>query len=394
MHKNKLDISIISRKSLRIGALVASMALALVLSLPQVPPQLLAQAKLTGARGLRTLWSKPVRPPVCITVTPDGRFTAVLAEDGSLTYYDETGRLLWRQDTDGARAVTLSGDGKILLTYTPLNPVKSQIKFWTSEGRVRWKQKLSNAIWSAAISHDGSTAVIGTGKKRVYIYTLNRGLRYRRRTLPGIPFSMALSPDNQKLIVGMWQESGVGVFTLKGKEIWRSKGSEDLQYTIQMSRNGNYILGMAQPNRPKPEATLGLWKSDGTRLLSKALNLNDVRAAISPTGDIVAVSYRQQIVHGKETMSERKLALYNRSGGKVWDREKGGVFFKPELHAVFSGNQILVSSDNTLYLLDTYGKMSKLKMPATIREVYGAPPSGKAIVYCGDGHIYMLDTSL
>lgn len=348
-----------------------------------------ARAQGEGPR-LRAIWNTPVKSPRHIAVTPDGRFAAVIDKAGDLTYYDAAGRPLWRKTAAGATAVSLAANGSVLLTYTPLNPLARRINILFADGKVRWSQTVAGCVWSAAVSDDGAAAVVGAGTRRVYIFSLDRRLRYRRRTLPGIPFSVAFAPDGKRLVAGTWQKAGVGVFDLNGRRKWFAKGYVDLQYSAEVSRNGRYILARGRPNRPRPMETLTLWRFDGSKLWQKRLKLADVRTALSPAGDVVAISYSRQVIHGKGRMSERYLVLYDRAGRGVWNREKGGVFLQPELIAVFRTGRILVSSQGTLYLYDGDGRaLSTLKLPASIRGFTPAAIGGRALIYCGDGRLYM-----
>jgi len=357
-----------------------------------VPPASCAQAP--AAPAIRILWSRPVRPPVFLAITPDAKYAAVIGRDGSLSYYDANGGLLWRMDGQGATSLAMSDDGQTIVTYTTLNPALRGIRIIGGDGRVRWTQTVAGCVWSAAVSRDGATAVVGTGNRRVYVYSLGgRKLRYRRRLLPGIPMSLALTPDGQAIAAGMWQESGVGMYTLKGKELWRAKGKIDLQYTAHLSRNGRYVLGRGDTNRPSSDVTLALWQADGLRRWQKRLKVGDVRAALSADATVVAASYRETIGRPGKRFSERRLALFNRSGKRLW--EKGGMFSKPELMALLPGNRILASSENKmLYLLDASGRaVSKTELPARIRSYFAAEAAGRTLVYCGDGYAYMISAS-
>jgi len=348
-----------------------------------------ASAQMAAQRPL-VVWSRTVKRPVSMSVSPDSRFAAVIDRAGTLAYYDSTGKPLWSQDAGGATCVAIAGNGRILVTYTPLNPLRRRINILTADGKTRWSRAVIGSVWSAAVSSDGAIAVVGTGTRRVYIFTLGRRLSYHRRTLPGIPCSLAFTPDDKSLVVGMWQESGVGLFDLNGKPRWWSKGFMDLQYTAEMSRSGAFILGHGQPNRPQPRDVLALWKSDSAKLWQKRLGYGDVRAAISVTGDVVGVSYRQQIAHGSQEMSEQRLVMFGRNGEKVWDREKGGLFLKPHLMMMLPGDQVMVSSENALYILDRQGKtLWKQKLPGLVRQFVAAPDAGRILLYCGDGRLYM-----
>ena len=348
----------------------------------------------SGAQHLRVLWDRPVGSPARIAVTPDGGLTAVLGKNGLLTCYDSHGSVLWRNQTDGANSIAVSRSGKTVLAYAALNPARRVVTAFAGAGKVLGARNVPNCIWSAAVSDDGATAVVGTGKRRMLIYSVGtKRVRRRRCSLPGIPMSIAFTPGGKSIVVGMWQDSGVGLFTLTGKRAWSAKGEVDLQYTAEVSQDGCYILETASPNRPAPRNTLTLRKYNGEILWRKRLDKDDMRAAPAPGGGIVGVSYRRRIVSRGKTMSERRLALFDKNGALLW--EKGGLFFKPELVTFLAGNCVLVSSGNkTLYLLDSRGKIiSTFKAPALIRSYEATPAANGVLIYCGDGRIYMVSAS-
>lgn len=365
-----------------VGILSASLAVASVLLSSPTTAQIATQRPLI-------LWSHAVKRPISMAVSPNSRFVAVIDRSKTLTYYDAAGKPLWTQDAGDATAVTIAGNGKMLLTYTPLSPLQRRIHFITSDGKARSSRMVYGAVWSAAMSNDGTMAVVGTGTRRLYVFKLGSRSSYRRRTLPGIPCSLAFTPDDKALVVGMWQQSGVGIFELNGRPRWWSKGFPDLQYTAEMSRGGACILGHGQPNRPQPMDVLALWKINSLKLWQKRLSYGDIQAAISGKGDVVGVSYSQHISHGKQDMSEQRLALFDSKGTKVWSREKGGLFLKPRLMMMLSGG-LLVSSENALYILDLQGKtLWKQKLPAEVKQFAPAPDAGRVLMYCGDGRLYM-----
>jgi WD40 repeat protein len=343
-----------------------------------------------GAQRPLIIWSRTVKRPVSMAVSPDSRFAAVIDRAGTLAYYSSVGKPLWTQDAGDATCVAIAGNGGLLVTYTPLNPLRRRVSILTANGKARWSRMVYGSVWSAAVSRDGSTAVVGTGARRVYIFKLGRRLSYHRRTLPGIPCSLSFTPDDKSLVVGMWQDSGVGVFDLNGKPRWWSKGFMDLQYTARMSRRGGFILGHGQPNRPQPRDVLALWKSDGTKLWQNRLGFDDVQAEISNTGSVVGVSYRQRITHGSQEMSQQRLVMFDRKGAKVWSRDKGGMFLKYRLMMMLPGDGVMVSSENALYILDRQGRtLWKQKLPGLVKQFVAAPDAGRTLLYCGDGRLYM-----
>jgi hypothetical protein len=341
----------------------------------------------TAAPSLELVWKRAVSPPACLASSPDGNYIAVVGKAGSVRCFGEDGRPVWEVHLPGADRVAVGPDGSAL-AYSFLNPTNDTLHFIGPDGKVRWRQRVQGAIWAAAASPEPGNFAVGTGERYCYVYAFSRRRhRYRRWRLPGAPCTVSFSPDGQSLTFGTWQDSGVGTFSLNGRQIAWSSGDGDRLYSVELCSSGEYAVVTARPNRSAPGGSIYLKNAKLDDLWRKELAVHNLTADIAPTGQYVAVGYQRAIMHKNEEILENRIALYNRSGQMLW--QKGGLFGKWDLLQICPSGELLVYDESaSMYLLSQSGKiLQKRRLSASVRKFATNPARERVAVYCRDGQL-------
>lgn len=338
---------------------------------------------------LTTNWKIPVKPLTAASVSPDGRFIVTIGPEDTVTCRNAQGKLIWQTQVKHATHGLISSGGSVAMVYSWMNPAESHVTFIARDGSVRWHQKVTGAIWCAAVAQNDSLFAVGTGEKWVYIYSVEEyRKRYARWRLPGVVNSLAFFPDGKYVAYGTWQNSSVGVSELDGTKIWQQPGDPDKLYSVSVSAAGKHVLAVGVPNRRLPNAVVSLYTVENNLLWTRTVDGLDVRGDILNLGYGAALSYKKVITQKDRDVAGRYISLVSRSGGQQW--QKGGMFFQPQFIA-FTREGMLVHDDRSLYGLDLSGKVtSMLKLPATVRFCATDSAGRSIVVYCGDGNLYSL----
>lgn len=350
-------------------------------------PQVFANGK-----SIKVQWKRPTNPPICLTMSTGGRYFGVVDKNGEVRFYDRRGHLIWAKRIEGATDVMIAKNGQSLLVYSRLNPVYKHVYFFRHDGSLLWKHRVEGSVWSGDVSPDGTHAAVTTGERFIYLYTPDpKYPKYRRWRLNGIGYCVTFTPDGERVIVGNWQDSELACYDIQGEFQWRSEYGNDNQYQIQISGDGNRILGLLSATNHDPGLEVRLWESGGNLLWKRSLDGFDACAYISPQSRYVAISYANYLPKEGSDIIERKVAVYKFNGQLLW--EKGGLFFGPRLIALSpGGTSVLVSDgDKCIYNIDERGKiLSKLTLGGKIRNAISSDSGHSILVYCGDGWLYLM----
>lgn len=336
-----------------------------------------------------TAWKVQVQPVSSISIAPDSSVFATVDPGGKITRRDMTGKAIWERKVENATNVVVSAEGEMIAAFSRLNPADTTVTVLSPDGSVRIRQKLSGAIWCAAVAPKEPIFAFGTGDGRVYVFNVEKERwRYTRWKVEGVITSLDFFPDGEKVAFGTWQDSVFGVAELGGKKIWEQPGDPDKLYYVQVGAGGKDVIVVGTPNRRLPIAELSLYAADNHLLWTRSVDGLDVATDLSGASNYAAVSYKKTIEHKGKDAPARYVTLINSKGEEVW--EKGGLFFKPRL-SVLSRDGVLVYDEHALYGLDLSGKVSSmLKMPATVRLCQSDLLGKRTLVYCGDGHLYCI----
>jgi hypothetical protein len=341
--------------------------------------------------ALGLLWKRSIAIPVSLASSYDGKFVASVDMQGGICCFGPDGQPVWQIALPGVDRVVLGPDGSAV-AYSYLNILNTTAYVIGSDGKLRWKQEVTGAIWSVDASNTPGVFAIGTGERYCYRYTITkRSHRYKRWRLPGAPCTLSFTPDGKSLLCGTWQEAGVSSYSLDGRQIACRPGKGDRLYTLGVAAKGNRVLVTSAPNRDVPEATLQLKDVSLNDLWTQEFSVRKLVSDISTSGDYVAVGFERPIAYKDKQVMENRIALYDRNGQMLW--EKGGVFGKWGLIQVTASDHLLVRDDSAyIYSLSRAGTvLLRRKLPAAIRMFAKVPSRSKVVVYCGDGQLMLLD---
>lgn len=348
-----------------------------------------AKAAAKAEPVLAQLWSSKMPIPVAITFSPDGRRLAAASSSGDVTCLNSTGGEVWNAQLGRVDGLALGPDGSAV-ACTFLSPLENTVLFVSPDGKVEWQNDVHGAIWCVGASSQPGQFVVGTGERYCYVYTVTEHRhKYRRWKVPGAPCSAVFSPDGRNVVVGTWQDAGVGVFGLSGEKIAWWTGEQDRLYTAEMTRAGNMVVTVAKPNTEHPPTTIQLKTLDLRDVWSNELRVPEVSVDVSETGESSAIGFLHTMAHKETVISEKHIAFYNRSGRVVW--EKGGLFGQWNLLQICSsGNLLLYDESSSICLVSPNGDvLLKTKLPGTIRSFARSPQRDKIALYCNDGTLHM-----
>jgi len=336
------------------------------------------------------IWKKPIKPGVNLSASPDGTFFSVVAPNGEITSYDLKGSLIWRKIFKNVTHVTIGRGGKSLIAFAKGDDKHRRVYLLNRNGRLIWRFAPRVAVVCADVSEAGRRGAFGTRDGYVYLCSFTRERpRFRRWRLPGTPASLSFSPDGEQLIVGLRNKGGVGAYTLRGQPTWLAEGDPKKTYVARYCATGKYVLyhGCSADGN---SSHLGILTPTGELIWSSELGGKDAKAAISYPGDYVAYGFSHEVAHKSRIASERFVRLYSLSGKRLW--EQGGMLFKPFLVSLTpSGRTLVHDGKKSLAILNTTGRrIGHLAMPALVRRCEPSVNSGRTLVYCGDGWLYLV----
>lgn len=336
---------------------------------------------------IQLVWKQQIPSPTALTSSPDGKITGIVCSEGDLRCIGADGKTVWKARIEDADRMVVASNASAL-AYSFLNPAETVVHLIAPDGEVKWHHGIDGAVWCAAASPESGQFAVGTGEKYCYMYKMTENRhRYERWKLPGVPCSARFTKDGENIVFGTWQDAGVCTYSINGVQQGLSAGREDMLYSVDTSKNGEYALVVAKPNRSVPSATVTMKRADLSDLWSKEIAGYSITADIDPEGRYVAVGYQRVISHKDEEMKENRIAFYNRGGQLLW--EKGGVFGKWSLIEITSNGLTAVYDEAYLYILDQAGSVRlKYKLPGNVRKFMRDPARERVTLYCGDGQLY------
>jgi hypothetical protein len=342
---------------------------------------------------LTQVWSRTLPgQPVQIAMSPDGALAAAVGSDGAITCFSAKGGILWRTTIHGVDQVALGPDGSAI-ACSLLSPSENVVHFISPSGELEWHTDLRGAIWSIGASSELGRFVAGTGERYCYVFNVTNGRhRFRRWRVPGVPCSAAFSPDAKTIVLGTWQDAGIGIYSLTGDKISWWQGEQDRLYSVGMTLEGNAVAAIARPNPDLPIATICLKDHGLADVWTSEFKFPAVESDTSRAGDYTAVGFLHTMVHRDKEISERRIAVYDRAGHRLW--EKGGIFGQWNLVQVCaSGNLLLYDDSPSLSLVSRDGDvLVRSKLTGIVRAFARSPHRDKAAIFCSDGTLRVFET--
>jgi hypothetical protein len=340
--------------------------------------------------ALELVWSREVLSASYISTTRDGSYVATVSSQGKVMCFNLRRGLLWQTKIDGIDQVTVGPDGSAV-AYTALDPKSDTAYFIGAKGKVLWHRDVDGAIWSADASGDGRF-VIGTGEKYCYVFTVTeKRHRYRRWRVPGAPTSVSFDGDDGTILIGTWQEAGVGRFGERGAQVAWWKGNQDKLYSSEHPRV-DVIVATGTPNTRRSVSAVQVLDGSLNEVWAREFALPGLSTDVSRDGGFVAVGYRQVIVHKNKEMSEKRIALYDRGGHRLW--EKGGIFGQWNLlQLCSSGRMLLYDESGTICLVSREGDIvDQTALPAKVRRFVRTADRESIVLYLSNGQLCLYRT--
>lgn len=338
----------------------------------------------TGNGHLRweAVWTQDAPNLTDVVLATNGDSVVWVDTAGSIRRIDTASRrILWQTaPLPGVNTVRMGSQGTVL-AYSRLNPANNIVRVLdaTLGQQKSFQVPVQGAVWSAAITPDGTQAVIGTGNALLYCFPLGNNT-----TSPGLPISLPGIPDTVDIatlkasttgtkgnttetvaLLGTWQDGGVCAWGLDRLPRWRhEERMPDYSYNVVLSQDGSTAVAVASRGPRHESARLHVWDmSSGDLLFIEDLHGFAPKVAVSANGQQIAVTYSR--TDGQETgiapsdsnNVEHKVMLFDRTGRKLFE-EKGGVFFAPDLVGLSAdGTRLMVRDPHgTLWTLDNKGR--------------------------------------
>lgn len=350
----------------------------------------LAKAQAPAA-GFNLVWNRPVATLSALSLSPQGQRIAMLTGTGKVAVWSAAdGSPLWSQNNN-ARAIAVTDGLGYVLAYDPLDPLNSTLTLLASGGNAVWKHRLDGPIWAVAVSHDGAHAAISTGRDTIYGCTLQPQPICAPWHAAGICESLAYAPNDDYLVAGLWNQSGVACFGMDGKQVWNVPGQSDRRYDAFVVPGSRYILSIDYVNHKTSDGSVTLLNaSDGQAIWTFPLGENsyDCSVLAGPDAQTTVASFVRIQRRGRTFSEPRRLIALDHLGNRVWD--KGGLFFSPVpiCMAPQTGGVVVYDQSRTLYMLDSNGDIvNHAQLSGLLRLWAVSDDDRELLVYTGDGQL-------
>ncbi|NPA92802.1 MAG: sortase, partial [Chloroflexi bacterium] len=267
-----------------------------------VPPAALLQSLATSPKPMwrygpqhlgQTVYAGPTtQPSVGWTFSMDGQYypsSAIIGTDGTLYVGSDTGYLYavnpdgtlkWSYDTGDYIAGTPAIDSEGIVYFGSHNGYFYALN---PDGTLKWSDNVGSAIFSSPVIDSNGVIYIGTGKG-VRAYTPDGLLKWEFYTGKISRSSPALSPDEQTLYIGSYDNNIYAINTNDGTEIWSYTTGDYVRSSPAVATDGSVIYVGSE------DGYLYALNADGTLKWRFQAN-NEVRSspAISADGSTIYV---------------------------------------------------------------------------------------------------------
>ena len=232
-----------------------------------------------------------------VAFSPDGRLLAVTGSGGRITLWNArtlapAGELEGMQGDSPALA--FSPDGKLLAAaeVDPAGPyVLRPLRVWEVGPRRLTGFRGQSALGTVAFSPDGELIAAAAGRLGTDIRDVGTGRLVKRLVTGDVPYSVAFSPDGERLFVGQYNGRGQLFATSTWEPVGRPvEGHTGRITSAEFTRDGRTLVTTAA------DGTAALWDAETQKSLGSPLEFAPstfASAALSPDGArLFAVSTR------------------------------------------------------------------------------------------------------
>ena len=254
----------------------------------------------------------------------------------------------WRYHAgSGVASIALSANGEIMVAGT----LGKRVLSLDGQGQPRWQAKVGNQAWRAGLSHDGQTAVIGTGSTRpwdrkgrgLYCFAMAGSLRWQVELNASV-WGLALSANGQTVAVGT-DKKQLLCFDGQGHRLWQQDipglGWWAWVFGAALSADGQTIAAASADKR------VWLLERSGSLIVDFRVRGELYIVAVSANGQVVATGDTKGFVY-----------LLDRKGHLLWEEQLADKVWATVLST--DGQRLLVGAgekEKHLYAYDQSGRL-------------------------------------
>lgn len=372
-----------------------------------------------GRAHWESVWTRPAPDLSAVSIASDGSSVAWLDRSGAVRRLDgASGKTLWQTPPlAGMNRLAVAPEGDVFV-YSNLNRLQPRLRMLDRNGGAARGAlyPLDGAVWSLAIAGGGSAVFVGTGKGTIYSIPLRPNptaafARPNTWTAEGIPQALAVAADASPALVSTWETHALSAWNpataalsaappqASPSPLWHADmGDPARGLRIAVSQNGTTALCLSDRGARGDDPRLEVWDAKtGALLWQESFDGYGARAQVSADGKVIAITYAHLSDYNSGSVVEHKLSLFSRDGTRLF-REKGGLYFSPELVALSQdGGRVTVQSGRSIfYTLDGHGNFRtklalpddpRTHMPPTVRDCQASTDGQYLLVVRGDGQI-------
>ena len=221
-----------------------------------------------------------------LAVSPNGHTIVAGTDAKQIVFFDAEGNQLWQETLPGVWwnawvwSVALSGDGQI----GAVGSADKRLRLFQRTGNLIAEMPTHGEVFTVDVSSYGDVIVAGDNAGFVYWLTGDGQLQWEQKLTDKV-WSIALSPDSTQVYVGAGsREAHIRVFNRNGESIWKRYVGGSVSH-LSVCRRGHRIVAGTY------NGDVFIWKEDGTPLCQIKANKVIRRVAVSADGEkVVAVS--------------------------------------------------------------------------------------------------------
>lgn len=170
----------------------------------------------------------------CLTISEDGGYILVGAEDGSLYLLDRNSKLIWEESVS-ANSVVISQD----LKYIVLGGNDCNIYFFTRYGKLLWRWTTTDYVNCVAIAAQNNS-VVATGEDRNLYFLRNDGVLFWRTRLKSSGVKVSISENGDYIVVAC-NNQWVYCYDLKCRLRWEYHFNDEIS-ALSITPDGHCII--------------------------------------------------------------------------------------------------------------------------------------------------------
>lgn len=287
----------------------------------------------TTSRGMKILG---------VSLSDDGKYTAIGLMDFSIALFSQNGELLWERKSVGLPYLTPQEKRVVTFNSGITGLSNTLLEVFLRNGDKSWSLRRKGRVWRSIIS-DQSDLLIGLWNGEVLLIDRHHRIAWQQM-LPKDIMALAISPeDAQYFAVGAGLlDQGLHLFERTGRLVWRRKLPVGIT-ELSLARRGEYLLSYGNTIRGQH---LALYNRNGD--LQWTYHLQE---PASESSKAVIVPDYPLVVAGIERDQQYSLQGFALTGELLWMAPVPAPIF--DFRVSRDGRYIAAATDSTLYFFDT-----------------------------------------